>query len=108
MSARTSLLTLLVARSPSAAGASTREGRLHHDAARARFPASRAGVARPGALGAQGVRDAARLQPDSLRHRRLVEVEETGRNARTAVGIAELPLDIAVEIEMVVAVDASA
>jgi enamine deaminase RidA (YjgF/YER057c/UK114 family) len=43
-----------------------------------------------------------------VRHRRLVEVEETGRNARTAVGIPELPLDIAVEIEMVVAVDASA
>jgi hypothetical protein len=31
-----------------------------------------------------------------LRHRRLVEVEETGRHARTAVGMAELPLEIAV------------
>lgn len=36
----------------------------------------------------------------------LVEVfgEEVGRHARSAVGVAELPLNIAVEIEMVVAV----
>jgi hypothetical protein len=32
-------------------------------------------------------------------HRRLVEVEETGRHARTAVGMAGLLLDIAVEID---------
>jgi enamine deaminase RidA (YjgF/YER057c/UK114 family) len=38
----------------------------------------------------------------------LVEVfgEEVGRHARSAVGMAELPLNIPVEIEMVVAVDA--
>jgi enamine deaminase RidA (YjgF/YER057c/UK114 family) len=37
----------------------------------------------------------------------LVEVfgDEVGRHARTAVGMAELPLNIPVEIEMVVAVD---
>jgi hypothetical protein len=50
----------------------------------------------------QRVRDAPGLQPDSRRHRRLVEVE------RIAVGMAELPLGIAVKIEMVVAVDACA
>jgi hypothetical protein len=47
-----------------------------------------------------------RLQRGSLRHRRLVE--ETGRHARTAVGMAELARDVAVKIELVVAVDASA
>jgi enamine deaminase RidA (YjgF/YER057c/UK114 family) len=31
--------------------------------------------------------------------------EEIGRHARSAVGMAELPLNIPVEIEMVVAVD---
>jgi enamine deaminase RidA (YjgF/YER057c/UK114 family) len=37
----------------------------------------------------------------------LVEVfgEEVGRHARSAVGMAELPMNISVEIEMVVAVD---
>jgi enamine deaminase RidA (YjgF/YER057c/UK114 family) len=38
----------------------------------------------------------------------LVEVfgEEVGRHARSAVGMAELPLNIPVEIEMIAAVDA--
>ena len=37
----------------------------------------------------------------------LVEVfgDQVGRHARSAVGMAELPLDIPVEIEMIVAVD---
>lgn len=37
----------------------------------------------------------------------LLEVfgEQVGRHARSAVGMAELPMNISVEIEMVVAVD---
>ena len=48
------------------------------------------------------------LQPDAGRHRRMLGAASRGlrrgrpRSARSAVGMAELPFDIAVEVELVV------